>query len=92
MYIDGSFVTIKHEPGDYDACWGIDGVNVDELDSAFLDFSKGRAAQKRKYRGEFFPAQMTEGASGKVFLEFFQTDKETAKPKGLVGLNLKEDL
>jgi hypothetical protein len=21
VYIDGSFVTMKHEPGDYDACW-----------------------------------------------------------------------
>lgn len=92
VYIDGSFVTIKREPGDYDACWDIDGVNVEELDSVFLDFSKGRTAQKLKYRGEFFPAQMPEGASGKIFLEFFQTDKETGKPKGIVGLNLQEEL
>ena len=92
VYIDGCFATMKHEPGDYDACWDIDGVVVDELDSAFLDFSNARAAQKRKYRGEFFPAQMPEGASGKVFLEFFQTDKETGKPKGIVGLDLKEGL
>jgi ribosome-binding protein aMBF1 (putative translation factor) len=55
VYIDGSFVTVKREPGDYDACWDIDGVNVEALDSVFLDFSKGRTAQKRKYFGEFFP-------------------------------------
>jgi hypothetical protein len=90
VYIDGSFVTVKREPGDYDACWDIDGVNVEALDSVFLDFSKGRTAQKRKYFGEFFPAQMPEGASGRAFLEFFQTDKETGRSKGIVGLNLQE--
>jgi hypothetical protein len=57
VYIDGSFVTVKREPGDYDACWDIDGVNVEALDSVFLDLSKGRTAQKRKYFGEFFPAR-----------------------------------
>ena len=90
VYIDGSFVTVKREPRDYDACWDIDGVNVEALDSVFLDFSRGRTAQKRKYLGEFFPAQMPEGASGRVFLEFFQTDKETGHSKGIVGLNLQE--
>jgi hypothetical protein len=88
-YIYCSFVTAKREPGDYDA-WDIDGVNVEALDSVFLDFSRGRAAQKRKYSGEFFPAQMPEGASGRVFLEFFQTDKQTGRSKGIVGLNLQE--
>src|SRR5579864_7933526 len=38
VYIDGSFVTVKREPGDYDACWDIDGVNVEALGSVFLDF------------------------------------------------------
>jgi hypothetical protein len=90
VYIDGSFVTVKREPGDYDACWDIDGVNVEALDSVFLDFSRGRSAQKRKYFGELFPAQMPEGASGRAFLEFFQTDKETGRSKGIVGLNLQE--
>jgi hypothetical protein len=59
------------------------------LDSVFLDFSKGRTL-KRKYFGEFFPAQMPEGASGRAFLEFFQTAKETGRSKGIVGLNLQE--
>jgi len=33
---------------------------------------------------------MPEGASGRVFLEFSQTDKETDGKKGIVGLNLQE--
>lgn len=64
---------------------------MEALDSVFLDFSNGREAQKRKYLGEFFPAQMPEGASGRLFLEFFQTDKETGRPKGIVRLNLQEE-
>jgi hypothetical protein len=34
---------------------------------------------------------MPEGASGRLFLEFFQTDRETGKSKGIVGLNLQEE-
>jgi len=66
-------------------------VDMESLDSVFLDFSNGRRAQKRKYLGEFFPAQMPEGASRRLFLDFFQTDKETGKRKGIVGLNLQEE-
>jgi hypothetical protein len=91
VYVDGSFVTVKREPGDYDACWDIEGVDVEVLDPIFLDFSHGRRAQKQKYFGEFFPAQMPEGRTGRLFLEFFRTDKETGKPKGIVGLNLLEE-
>jgi len=91
VYIDGSFVTVKEEPGDYDACWDIEGIHVELLDAVFLDFTRGRRAQKQKYLGEFFPAQMPEGLSAKLFLEFFQTDKETGKPKGIVGMNLQEE-
>jgi hypothetical protein len=90
VYIDGSFVTAEREPGDYDACWDIDGVNAEALDSVFLDFSNGRSAQKRTYFGPFFPAQMTEGASERLFLDFLPTDKETGQSKGIVALNLQE--
>jgi len=90
VYLDGSFVTRKIEPGDYDACWGIQGVDVERLDAVFLDFSQGRKAQKAEYMGEFFPAELPEGTSGKRFLEFFQTDRETGRPKGIVALDLRE--
>ena len=91
VYIDGSFVTAKREPDDYDACWDIEGVDLESLDPVFLDFSNARRAQKRKHFGEFFPAQMPEGATGRLFLDFFQTDKETGKPKGIVGLKLQRE-
>jgi hypothetical protein len=87
-YIDGSFVTAKLIPGDFDGCWDMLGVDPKILDPVFLDFSNGRATQKAKFLGEFFPAQTPEGMSGKTFLEFFQTDKSTGRAKGIVAINL----
>ncbi len=89
VYLDGSFVTAKPQPGDFDACWGIENVDPDKLDPVFLDFADARAAQKARFLGEFFPADLPEGLSGKTFLEFFQTDKETGAPKGILALNLR---
>lgn len=88
VYVDGSFVTAKERPNDFDICWDITGVDPDLLDPLLRNNS--RFAQKVKYLGEFFPAQTTEGVSGKTFLEFFQIDKASATPKGIVALNLWE--
>lgn len=88
-YIDGSFVTAKDFPGDFDACWDLVGVNPLGLDPVFFDFADSRAAQKKRFLGEFFPAQLPEGASGKTFLDFFQTDKDTGNQKGIVAITLK---
>jgi hypothetical protein len=89
-YIDGSFVTAKQRPNDYDGCWDIEGVDPDRLDPVLLTFDRGRAAQKAKYQGELFPAQFREGDSGTTFLEFFQIDKETGDPKGIIVIELQE--
>jgi len=88
-YINGSFVTRKHRPNDYDLCWSIDGVVAERLDPVLLDFSvEGRRAMKAKYRGDLFPAEIPEDASGRAFLDFFQTDKRTGEPKGIVSVDL----
>lgn len=89
VYLDGSFVTTKPHPGDFDACWDIQGVDEDALDPVFWDLSQGRAAQKRRFLGEFFPAQLPEGATGKAFTEFFQVNKLTGEPKGIVAIRLR---
>jgi hypothetical protein len=88
IFLDGSFVSAKEQPGDFDACWDIADVDPDELDPVFFDFDNGRAAQKARFYGEFFPAQLPEDWSGKIFLEFFQTDKDTGDSKGIVALDL----
>lgn len=71
VYIDGSFVTAKVEPGDFDGCWEVDGVDPDKLDPVLLTFSNKRAAQKAKYHGEFFLADARADPSGTRFIDFF---------------------
>jgi hypothetical protein len=68
----------------------VEGVDPLLLNPVLLDFRYGRAAQKARYLGEFFPAQLIEGSSGVTFFEFFQGDKETGSPKGIVAINLQE--
>lgn len=87
-YIDGSFVTAKHEPGDFDACWDEVGVDPDAVDPVLLDFSRKRAAQKAKYSGELFPASSFADLAGNSFLQFFQTDKATGDQKGIIAIDL----
>lgn len=87
VYIDGSFVTKKFEPGDYDACWDTIGVDVKKLDPVFTDFTFGTKPQKFKYYGEFYPAGQVSRA-GMTFLDFFQTDKSTGDRKGIIKIEL----
>lgn len=87
-YIDGSFVTRKAIPNDYGACWEETGVDSVILDPVLLTFDPGRATQKAKYMGEFFPASVTADADGLSFLEFFQADRETGRAKGIVAMDL----
>jgi Family of unknown function (DUF6932) len=85
-YLDGSFVTAKAFPGDYDLCWEPDQVDLANLDKVFFDVYPPRAAQRAKYRGDLLP-NVREGDSGELFVEFFQRDKETGRPKGIVALD-----
>lgn len=87
MYLDGSFVTSKDNPGDFDACWDTLGVDASKLDPVLLTFDNGRASQKAKYYGEMFPARWNADSS-KVYLEFFQQDSQTGESKGIIELDL----
>jgi Family of unknown function (DUF6932) len=91
-FMDGSFVTSKADPEDYDGCWDRAGVDLSKLqasDPTLLDFTNRRMRQKVKYGGEMFPADLLEGQSGLVFVEFFERDKNTGDPKGLVEIDLR---
>ncbi|HKG01824.1 MAG TPA: hypothetical protein VKB03_01475 [Conexibacter sp.] len=87
-YLDGSFVTAKELPGDFDACWEIAGVDPALLDGELLDFSDRRAAQKARYGGELFPAETAAEPAGTTFLDYFQRDRSTGQPKGIVAIDL----
>jgi len=86
VFLDGSYVTAKPFPNDYELCWDSVFVDPDILDPVFLDFDQLRLAQKEKYLGEYFPTIMTEAFSGKPFVDFFQTDRESGQKKGIIKL------
>lgn len=86
LWLNGSFVTAKEEPADFDACWDTDGVDLDTLDPVLLDLSRGRSAQKARFGGELFP-NVAEAQSGLVFSKFFQNERDTGR-KGIVVLSI----
>jgi hypothetical protein len=88
VLLDGSFVTAKAEPNDYDGAWETRGVDPDLLDQVLLDFSNARAAMKKKYGGEMFPAG-SPAAPSKTFREFFQQDRE-GRSKGIVRIDPRD--
>lgn len=89
-YIDGSFVTAKNDPADFDACWDAKGVDILALDPILLDFSPNRPyLQKAKYLGEFLPAQMRIFKGGPFVLDFFQLDVHN-NAKGIILLDLTQ--
>ena len=90
VYVNGSFATAKGRPGDFDACWEIAGVDPGLLDPILLTFADGRAAQKARFLGELFPAESPADAAGTVFLAYFQRDRRTGRPKGIIAIDLGE--
>lgn len=89
-YLDGSFVTSKDKPGDFDGCWEEANVDPSLLDPILLTFGNGRAAQKIKFGGELFPAgSLADPTSGSIFIDFFQIHKETGAAKGIIAIDLE---
>lgn len=88
VYVDGSFITTKQIPGDFDTCWDPSGVDVDLLYQIEPNFIiMDRCAQKAKYHGDIFPNFIEKG-SGLTFLEFFQYDRQ-GNSKGIVAFDLR---
>ena len=86
-YVNGSFVTAKEAPGDFDGCWETDGVDPARLDPVLVTFDAHRRTQKAKYGGELFFADAPSDPAGTKFLDFFQRDR-SGQPKGIVAFNL----
>ncbi|MEQ8974418.1 MAG: hypothetical protein RIE73_29015 [Coleofasciculus sp. C1-SOL-03] len=89
MYINGSFVTIKADPGDFDACWDREEVDIDYLriHAPRLLNHYDRGGQKAKYGGEIFPSDQPIGNYGMDSFELFQQDRKSNK-KGIIAIDL----
>jgi hypothetical protein len=88
VWINGSFVTEKEDPNDFDLCWEPAGVDPNLLDPTLLDVLPPRIAQHVKYGGDVLP-NVVEGKSGSLFVDFFQVDSATGDAKGIVELDLR---
>lgn len=85
VYLDGSFVTAKELPGDFDACYDVVGMSPGRLDRVFFRLENKRAAQKLRFGGEFFPSHFLADRT-RPFVDFFQVDKESGNAKGVISI------
>ena len=85
VLLNGSFITKKELPGDYDAVWIEDGVDDKLLDPVLLDYEDGCKKMKEKYLGEFYPFGMVT-KTGMFHGDFFQMNRDGTK-KGIVKID-----
>jgi hypothetical protein len=85
-WLDGSMVTDKERPSDYDLCyayWQADRGKLDPLLRGPLALTQnGRQGMKRKYLGDVLPQDRPDGG----FLEFWQQDHGI--PKGIIKVRM----
>ncbi|MDA8344114.1 MAG: hypothetical protein M0Z66_01385 [Thermaerobacter sp.] len=91
LYLAGSFVSTKKRPGDIDVLWDpacVDTTILERTSATLAESSpSARVEQKRQFGAEFIP--MTAPRSGIPYIDFFQTEKGTDAPKGIVRLDLR---
>jgi hypothetical protein len=89
LLVNGSFITSKEAPNDYDGCWpGSELEDAGLIDPVLFDFTAGRAAMKRRYGGELFVAEWDATGLGQPFRRFFQFTRD-GEEKGIIVLSLE---
>lgn len=82
--LDGSFVTAKELPRDFDACCDYSGMDPSKVD---LRMMSGKKVMKAEFLGEIHPEHwVADGVY--TFREFFQIDRD-GRAKGIVRLKLE---
>lgn len=91
VYIDGSFASNCEYPNDFDICFDVAGIDWEKLYRNYPEFlfpQNKRAAQKKKYMGEFFPSNIIGKQPHTTYLELFQQDKTDGSRKGIIEIIL----
>lgn len=91
IYLDGSFISNKVSPNDYDACWDTTHENREWVLNNVADtpLNSESEAQKECYGGEIYPAFVKAPLlPGLTILEYFQRTKE-GESKGIIMLKLQ---
>ena len=88
LWLNGSYITTKAEPRDYDATFDTDRLDWITLgldEPELLDFDAPRTTQKRVYGGELIPSV----PGGVDFVDFFQHNRDGNR-KGIIRIVLGE--
>lgn len=91
IYLDGSFVTKKRNPTDYDMCWddtGFNLINVKKICPELLDPGWKNKKMLERYRGEVIPMNNTNPVTGINYFSLFTKDKENATTKGIIRVKI----
>ncbi|MBZ0187442.1 MAG: hypothetical protein K8F91_14440 [Candidatus Obscuribacterales bacterium] len=79
VYVDGSFVSHRVKPGDWDACWELESVDLALVDPIIIDADFFPDRMKEKYGGDLY-LQAPKLPGGNM-LAFFQKDRDGTKKK-----------
>ena len=90
IYLNGSFVTNKPDPNDFDVTWETEGMDFTKVAPILLDrddlLVNERRWQLSVFGGELLPDQFF----GLDYLSDFQTDP-SGQPKGVIAIDLTGD-
>ena len=87
IYVDGSFVTGKKIPGDWDGCYCNCEIDQSLLDPIILEYN--RIKIKNKYMCDIFADDCIETSSGVLFVDFFQEIRGDSMKKGIILLDVE---
>lgn len=87
VYLDGSFITKKVNPGDFDACWEVFTPVKSPTESLLLSPSReGIEWRKKQFKGDIFARYDSFGDR----VAHWQKDERTDELKGIIKLDLRE--
>ncbi|MBV9281512.1 MAG: hypothetical protein JOZ41_15645 [Chloroflexi bacterium] len=87
VWLNGSFVTAKETPQDFDLCWDRSGVEAHLLDPVLLDLSNKRAGQHATFGGAVWPADFVVESGNTILTDFQRDYKNNDRPKGIVVID-----
>jgi hypothetical protein len=87
VWLNGSFVTAKETPQDFDLCWDPSSVEPHLLDPVLLDLGNKRAVQHAAFGGAVWPADLVVESGNTILTDFQRDDKNDDRPKGIVVID-----
>lgn len=88
IYIDGSYVTDNPSPKDIDVLWEDDNIEYPFAELMLPILFESNIDIKRAYGFYVYPANYNVTGIGLTFLNFFQLDKASGTPKGIIKIKI----